>query len=84
MITFAISAVLLLPALAAPEIESQPASVPPAKPKVVCRNEVPTGSVLAKKVCLSEKQAAAREQGARKDREKLRDMRNNRPSISQF
>jgi len=63
---------------------AQVAPTPPAKAIVVCRKEVPTGSVMARKVCLNEKQMTAREQGARKDREKLRDMRNNRPSVSQF
>jgi hypothetical protein len=59
------------PTVAAP---AQPAA-PAAKPKKICRSEVGTGSILAKRTCLTQQEWDARAKQGEADAEALRNSR---------
>jgi hypothetical protein len=58
--------------VAAPAVAQAQAPVPAAKPKKICRSEVGTGSILPKRVCLTQQEWDARSQASEGDAEALR------------
>jgi len=61
-------------AAAAPAAEAaKPAKPPKPKPKMICHDEVATGSVISHQVCRSREQLDADSQQAKRDNEALMD-----------
>jgi len=58
--------------VAAPAVAPAQPAAPAAKPKKICRSEVGTGSILPKRVCLSQQEWDARTQATAGDAEALR------------
>ena len=85
MFRYAIVASLLVavpvsPASAKDENTAEPSKSDPNK--VLCRREVPTGSVMAKKVCRTRAQWDAIAQASQDDLNRARDMERSRATVA--
>lgn len=64
----------LLAALAAEAAAPEP-TAKPEKPKLVCRQETPTGTRFAKKVCMTPEDAKRRAEGSRRSFDEMQNRR---------
>ena len=85
MFRYAIMASLLLAVPGSPAVAKDEATTEESKPdpnKVLCRREVPTGSVMAKKVCRTRAQWDAIAQASQEDLNRTRDMERSRSTVA--
>jgi len=83
MLIVLVAAAIVLAQAVPPPAATQPTPAPapattvapakPAKPKMICHDEVPTGSIMSRRVCRTPEQVEADRQQARRDNEALSD-----------
>ena len=62
--------------------QSQPATEKPVKEKKVCKSDVSTGSIMAKRTCRTKAEWAAMEDQAKSDLDRMRQMDQSKSTVS--